>query len=106
MIPINRDTLATYLMTSLHCEVMRDPKGFIDTLADFDQDLEHFADILMIDEFDVPDDMRFMFEVGEGDEARDQQLFDLKHDQQLFILVVEAVRRYAALAPSLIPKEN
>jgi hypothetical protein len=106
MLPITPHTLATFFITAAYSEMIRDPQGFIDTCDEgFNRDIDYFAELAIIDDFDCPDDLYNIF-IPTPDDAREQALFDLKHDEEVYRLVVAGFRELRALAPSFLPKEK
>lgn len=92
-----------YLVTDIWTELSRDPAEFIRTYDEhFDGNPEHFADIVVIDEFDCPDDLYLIF-LLEDDDPRMQTLFDLKSDDKVYHLVTEYLKTFRMHAPNLIP---
>jgi hypothetical protein len=102
-IDINPDTLATMLITSSYTELARDPGDFIRTYDDhFGGDPQHFAEIVVVDEFDCPDELYAIFNIADDDPRLDT-LFALKGDERVYNLVAEALRAMRDLAPQLLP---
>lgn len=95
-IRIDPDTVAAYLIGDLRSEATRNPQAFLDTLLrDFDGDAEHFAEIILVDEGDVPDEIRSVFHVE--DDSLDEVLFSALRDSRTFDLLVEAIHQLEQL---------
>lgn len=102
---IDADTLAMLLITQTRSELAHDPQGFIDTYDEgFDRDAEHFAEILIVDEFDCPDELYDLFDIAEDETERIDALFALKSNERVYHLVIAALRNFRQLAPHLLPK--
>ena len=102
---IDADTLAMLLITQTRSELAHDPQGFIDTYDDsFDADPEHFAEIIIVDEFDCPDELYDLFDIEENESERIDALFDLKSNERVGELVISALKNFRILAPQLLPK--
>lgn len=84
------DSLAAYLIADTAHAARQDPTGFLQTVSDIGT--EKLAELTIVDEFDVPDDMYWLYDL-EDDDPRLEMLFDLRNEQRLYDLLLAAVNR-------------
>lgn len=89
------DTIATYLITDLAILARSNPADFYNTL-DAHDDPSHLAELLIIDDYDVPDDLYWLFDIDDNETERLDALFACRDDQRLFDLVLTALTRLIA----------
>lgn len=92
------DALAAYLITDLTLLARSNPTDFYNTL-DAHDDPSHLAELLIIDEYDVPDDLYYLFDIDDNETERLDALIALRENQRLFDLVLTALTRLIADIP-------
>lgn len=85
------DSLAAYLITDLTLEARRDRDNFL--AAVHATSTEQIAELTIVDEFDVPDDMYWLYDISDGADPRLDALFALRDEPRLYDLVHTAVIR-------------
>lgn len=86
------DSLAAYIVTDMTLLARSNPTDFFNTL-DAHDDASHLAELLIIDEYDVPDDIYYLFDIDDDENERLDALFSLRDDIELFNKVLTALNR-------------